>query len=163
MGVMGLGPPFADIRLDLPTDIPGWLERFHFWLNLRLRLYETDANGHMSQLTYFGWQEWASYEYWANLGYTTYFASQDEVSLFMGEQYCRFMSEVQFGETLRVGVRVARLGTSSIGLEYAFVRQDGSLAALGTNSQVLVEVASHKPLPLPDHLRAAILRQERVS
>ena len=114
----------------------------------------------MSQLTFFGWQEWASFEYWANLGYSSYFASMDEVSLFMGEQYCRFVAEVQFGEAIRLGVRVARLGTSSVGLEYAFVRKDGSLAAIGTNSQVLVNVATRKPQSLPDHLRAAILKLE---
>ena len=157
---MPLEKPFAEISLRLPADVGSWLKHFHFWLDLKVRLYETDANGHMSQLTFFGWQEWASFEYWANLGYSSYFASMDEVSLFMGEQYCRFVAEVQFGEPIRLGVRVARLGTSSVGLEYAFVRKDGSLAALGTNSQVLVEVATRKPQPLPDHLRAAILKLE---
>ncbi len=157
---MPLEEPFAQITLNLPQNVEAWLARFNFWLDMKVRLYETDANGHMSQLTYFGWQEWASFEYWANLGYSSYFASMDDVSLFMGEQYCRFVAEVQFGEPIRLGVRCARLGTSSVGLEYAFVRSDGSLAALGTNSQVLVEVATRKPRPIPDHLRAAILRLE---
>ena len=79
----------------------------------------------------------------------------------MGEQYCRFVAEVQFAEPIRLGVRVARLGTSSVGLEYAFVRQDRTLAALGTNSQVLVDVATRQPRPLPDHLREAILKLEQ--
>ncbi|HEX6512494.1 MAG TPA: acyl-CoA thioesterase, partial [Chloroflexota bacterium] len=61
---------------------------------------------------------------------------------------------------IRLGVRVARLGTTSVGLEYAFVRQDGTLAAIGVNSQVLVEIPSHRPVPLSDELRAAILRLE---
>ena len=159
---MALQPAFATIMLGFPADRGEWLKRFHFWLDYRPRLYETDANGHLSQLTYFGWQEWGSFQYWANLGYDTYFASQDEVSLFMGEQYCPFLAEVQFNEPVRLGVRVARLGTSSVGLEYAFVRHDGSLAAAGTNSQVLVEVATRKPVPLPEDLRAAILRFEEA-
>ena len=157
-----LQPALASVSFTLPEDVPGWLARFHFWLDLQVRLYETDANGHMSQLTYFGWQEWGSFRYWANLGYDTYFASMDEVSLFMGEQYCRFLSEVQFNETLRLGVRVARLGSASVGLEYAFVRADGSLAAVGANSQVLVNVASRKPVPLSEQLRSDILRFEKT-
>jgi acyl-CoA thioester hydrolase len=157
---MALEPPSASIQLNLPENVQDWLTRFHFWLDFRPRLYETDANGHMSQLTYFGWQEWASFQYWANLGYDSYFASMDTVSLFMGEQYCRFLVEVRFNEAIRLGVRVARLGTSSVGLEYAFVRADGSLAAIGVNSQVLVEVDSRKPVPLSAELRAAILRLE---
>lgn len=159
---MPLEPPFAQISVSLPSDVETYLQRFHFWLDYRPRLYETDANGHMSQLTYFGWQEWASFQYWANLGYDTYFASMDTVSLFMGEQYCRFLAEVRFNEPIRVGVRVARLGTSSVGLEYAFVRPNGTLAALGTNSQVLVEVATRKPVALPAELRTAILRLEQA-
>ncbi|HLG68977.1 MAG TPA: thioesterase family protein [Chloroflexota bacterium] len=157
---MPLDPPFASISLDLPANTEEWLRRFHLWLDFRPRLYETDANGHMSQLTYFGWQEWASFQYWANLGYDTYFASMDTVSLFMGEQYCRFLAEVQFNDAIRLGVRVARLGTSSAGLEYAFVRPDGALAAIGVNSQVLVEVSTRRPVPLPDDLRQAVLRFE---
>jgi len=153
-------PALTTISLQVPDDVPAWLGCFHFWLDLKARLYETDANGHMSQLTYFGWQEWGSFQYWDNLGYDTYFASMDEVSLFMGEQYCRFVAEVRFNEPIRLGVRVARLGTSSIGLEYAFVREDGNLAAIGANSQVLVAVATRKPAPVPDHMREAILKLE---
>ena len=155
-----LQPALISVSFDLPADVPAWLARFHFWLDLEVRLYETDANGHMSQLTYFGWQEWASFRYWANLGYDTYFASLDKVSLFMGEQYCRFLSEVQFNERLRLGVRVARLGRASVGLEYAFVRAGGSLSAIGANSQVLVNVPSRKPVPLSEQLRSDILRFE---
>ncbi len=154
---MALEPAFASISVD-PSSVS--VERFRFWIDYKVRLYETDANGHMSQLTYFGWQEWGSFQYWASLGYDTYFAGQDTVTLFMGEQYCRFLAEVQFNEAIRLGVRVARLGTSSVGLEYAFVRSDGTLAAVGVNSQVLVEVASRKPVPLPEGLRAAILARE---
>ena len=155
-----LQPALTTISVRMPEDVPAWLAQFHFWLDFNVRLYETDANGHMSQLTFFGWQEWASFRYWANLGFDTYFASMDTVSLFMGEQYCRFLVEVRFNEAIRLGVRVARLGTSSVGLEYAFVRADGSLAAIGVNSQVLVEVDSRKPVPLSAELRAAILRLE---
>lgn len=158
-----LQPALTSVSLQMPDDVPVWLRHFHFWLDLKPRLYETDANGHMSQLTYFGWQEWGSAEYWTNLGYRDYFASLADVSLFMGEQYCRFLSEVRFGELIRLGVRVARLGSASIGLEYAFVREDGSLAAIGANSQVLVEVATRKPVAVPDHLRNAILKLEDAS
>jgi acyl-CoA thioester hydrolase len=155
-----LQPALTAVSLQLPDDVPAWLSYFHFWLDLRVRLYETDANGHMSQLTYLGWQEWGSFQYWENLGYDTYFASMDEVSLFMGEQYCRFLAEVRFNEPIRLGVRVSRLGTASIGLEYAFVREDGSLSAIGANSQVLVEVATRKPVAVPEHMRAAIMKHE---
>jgi acyl-CoA thioester hydrolase len=160
---MALEPPFASVTLDIPADVPAWLARFHLWLDYKVRLYETDANGHMSQLTYFGWQETGLAEYWANLGYEHYYASQAEVSMFMGEQYCRFISELNYAERVRLGVRCARLGRSSVSFEHVFVKADGRVAAAGVNSQVLVEVATRQTVPISDELRAAILRHEGAS
>jgi acyl-CoA thioester hydrolase len=157
---MALDPPFANVALQVPEDVPAWLQRFHLWLDFKTRLYETDANGHMSQLTYFGWQETGAAEYWTKLGHEDYYASMAEVSMFMGEQYCRFVSEVRYAERIRLGVRCARMGNSSVTLEYAFVHPDESLAAMGINSQVLVKVATREAQPLPHELREAILRQE---
>ena len=157
---MAFDPPFASLTLGIPEDVPAWLGKFRLWLDYKVRLYETDANGHMSQLTYFGWQETGLAEYWARLGYEHYYASQADVSMFMGEQYCRFISELNFAERVRLGVRCARLGRASVTFEHVFVRQDGSVAAAGVNSQVLVEVATRKTQALSDELRAAILRQE---
>jgi acyl-CoA thioester hydrolase len=149
-------PPSIDVQLRLPDDVPAWLRLFHFWLDVKVRLYETDANGHMSQLTYFGYQEWGSTEYWTAIGFERFVASKSELSLFMGEQYCRFIAEARYGDSLRLGVRCARLGRSSITLEYAFCHADGRLAAIGLNSEVLVEVATRGARELPGDFREAI-------
>jgi len=151
------------LEVALPEDLPAWLALFHFWLDMKVRLYETDANGHMSQLTFFGYQEWASCEYWTHIGHPELMGSQAETSLFMGEQYCRFLAEVPYGKPLRLGVRCARIGRSSVTLEYAFCRFDERLAAIGLNTQVLVNTATHRPVPLPDDYRAAIQRQDQAS
>lgn len=153
-------PPVLSVSINLPEDLSPWLASFHVWLEPSVRLYETDANGHMSQLTYFGWQEWAGTEYWARLGRPELVASQAETSWFMGEQYCRFLAEVNYGHTVRLGVRCARLGRSSATFEYAFLRPDRRLAAAGLNSQVLVDVASRQSVAIPDDLRAAVERRE---
>lgn len=153
-------PPTISIEARLPEDVPAWLRLFRFWLDVKVRLYETDANGHMSQLTYFGYQEWGSTEYWGRLGFDQFVASQSDMSLFMGEQYCRFLAEVRYGDHLRLGVRCARLGRSSLTLEYAFCHADGRLAAIGLNSEVLVEVGTRKAVGLPEDFRGAIERLE---
>ena len=152
--------PILTVALKLPEDMSAWLASFRVWLEPRVRLYETDANGHMSQLTYFAYQEWAFSEYCTRLGYGQLVGSQAEISLFMGEQYCRFLAEINYGAIIRLGVRCARLGRSSMTLEYAFCYEDGRLAAAGSNSQVLVEVATRHSVPFPDDLRAAVERLE---
>ena len=156
-------PDALQFELHLPDDQPAWLAKFHLWLDMQVRLYETDANGHMSQLTYLAYQEWGSTSYWTHIGHGELVGSQAETSMFMGEQYCRFLAEVEYGQSVRLGVRCARMGRSSVALEYAFCRQDSTLAAIGFNSLVLVEVASRRSVPMPDDLRAAIERQEQLA
>ncbi|MHB8619442.1 MAG: acyl-CoA thioesterase [Chloroflexota bacterium] len=146
----------ARLGINLPEDVPAWLDGFHFWLDFKVRLYETDANGHMSELTYFAYQELGSTEYCGHLGFTSHLASQSDESLFMGEQFCRFLSEVRFGESVRLGVRCVRVGGASLGLEYVLIHADRRLAAVGANTLVLVELATRHSRPLPPELRQAI-------
>ena len=155
-----LFPSVVELRLDVPEDRDAWLAHFHFWVDFKVRLYETDANGHMSQLTYFGYQELGSTDYWAHLGFGHLTASQSELSIFMGDQYCRFLSEVHYGEQIRMGVRCCRLGTRSVGLEMVCHHADGRLATVGASNLVVVDIKARRGVPIPEGLRQAILALE---
>jgi acyl-CoA thioester hydrolase len=56
-----------------------------------------------------------------------------------------------------VGVRVAKLGNSSVRYELALYRNDEALpAAAGHFVHVYVDRASNRPVPIPDATRAAL-------
>ncbi|MBW7924968.1 MAG: thioesterase family protein, partial [Burkholderiaceae bacterium] len=74
------------------------------------------------------------------------------------ETTCQYFSPVAFPDRLEAGVRVARLGTSSVRYEVAIFREGDDIAsAQGHFVHVYVERESNRPVALPDALRAALL------
>jgi acyl-CoA thioester hydrolase len=56
-----------------------------------------------------------------------------------------------------VGIRVTRIGRSSMGQEHRIVSQQlGAIAADGTSTTVVFDYAANRPHPVPDTIRRAI-------
>ena len=67
---------------------------------------------------------------------------------------CRYHSETAFPDRLTAGLRLARLGNSSIRHEVAVFRKDADVAAAeGWFVHVCVDSATRRPTPLPDRWR----------
>ena len=75
------------------------------------------------------------------------------------ETGCSYFVELAYPDQLIVGLRVARLGTSSVTYETGLFK-DGevSAAAAGHFVHVLVDRASRKPVPIDEASRAAFAR-----
>jgi acyl-CoA thioester hydrolase len=73
------------------------------------------------------------------------------------ETSCRYRAATAFPDALVAGVRVARLGTSSVRYEIGiFKGDDQEAAAEGHFIHVYVDRLTRRPLPLPDALKAAL-------
>ena len=73
------------------------------------------------------------------------------------ETGCRYFAEMAFPDTVTAGLRVARLGTSSVRYEIGLFRNDeASAAAEGFFVHVYVERASRRPKPLNETLRRVL-------
>ena len=57
----------------------------------------------------------------------------DQIGLVV-ETGCRYFSELAFPDKVTAGIRVARLGTSSVRYEVALFRKDDEIAALKASS-----------------------------
>jgi acyl-CoA thioester hydrolase len=76
---------------------------------------------------------------------------------FVVSSSCDYFAPVAFPERIEVGLRVGKLGTSSVQYELAVFRQGESLAcAAGRFVHVFVERESGRPVAIPDGLRAAM-------
>ena len=77
--------------------------------------------------------------------------------LVMAESGCRYLSETRFPDALATGVRLARLGASSIRHEMAVFREGAETAsAEGFMVHVCVDAATRRPAPLPLAWREAL-------
>jgi acyl-CoA thioester hydrolase len=75
------------------------------------------------------------------------------------ETQCRFFRSITFPEVVEAGLRVARVGTSSVRYEIGlFVEGRGELAAAGRFVHVFVDRETRRPTPIPPALRAALER-----
>jgi acyl-CoA thioester hydrolase len=72
---------------------------------------------------------------------------------------CDYFEPVAYPEPLEVGVRVDRLGSSSVRYAVALFRAgDPSARAAGTMVHVFVDRTTSRPTPVPERLRAALER-----
>jgi acyl-CoA thioester hydrolase len=81
------------------------------------------------------------------------------------ETSCRYFAELRFPETVTAGIRLGRLGTSSVVYEVAlFGEHTQRPAALGRFVHVYVGRESRRPVPIPDRVRTALrqLREEET-
>jgi acyl-CoA thioester hydrolase len=73
-----------------------------------------------------------------------------------------YLAPARFDDLLEVFVRVERIGTTSVTYDHAAYRVDDDvLMAVAKQSLVLIELASRRPVPIPDPFRAQIDSFER--
>lgn len=70
------------------------------------------------------------------------------------ETQCRFFSQISFPSKIHAGLRVAKLGTSSVRYEIGLFRDGEQMAsAAGHFVHVYVDRSTSRPVPLPAALR----------
>jgi acyl-CoA thioester hydrolase len=77
------------------------------------------------------------------------------------ETGCNYFAPLAFPETVEAGIRVARLGNSSVSFEIGLFRQgEDDPAAQGRFVHVYVDRDTRRPVALPDAMRAALVEIE---
>jgi acyl-CoA thioester hydrolase len=75
------------------------------------------------------------------------------------ETQCRFFKPITFPDAVHAGLRVARLGNSSVRYEIGIFRNDEETAAAqGHFVHVYVDREGRRPTTLPPEMRAALER-----
>ena len=76
---------------------------------------------------------------------------------------CRFLASGAFPDVLRVGLRADAVGRTSMTWGMGVFRErDGALLALGAVVHVAVDVATRRPVPVPEDLRARVTAELSV-
>jgi acyl-CoA thioester hydrolase len=123
------------------------------------RWSDNDMYGHLNNAVYYelfdsainGWQA----EHVA-LDPTT-----DATQGVVAESGCAFYGEVAFPQPLVVGLRITKLGTSSVVYELGLFldpahSDDTMIKALGHWVHVEIDATTRRPTPIPDHLRRVL-------
>ena len=80
----------------------------------------------------------------------------------VAETSCRFLAELSFPDDVTAGLRVERLGRSSVVYQIGLFRnQSEEACAIGRFVHVYVDAQSRRPVPVPDVVRAALAVLQR--
>lgn len=122
---------------------------------MAVRYADIDAQGHVNHARYFTFMEEARMRYVQALGLGTDSSDFNAVGQIVAEATCAYLQPVFLGQTVDVAVRVARLGTKSLDLDYQ-LSVAGQVVARGRTVQVAYDYAVRRSIPIPDAWRPAI-------
>ena len=131
-------------RADLP----------HF-LSIPTRWMDNDVYGHVNNVVYYSYFDTVVNEHLVRVGGLDIRTAP--VIGVVVETRCRFHQELSFPEVIDGGIRVARLGRSSVTYDIGLFRQgEAHPAATGRFVHVYIDRQTRRPVPVPERIRAAL-------
>ncbi len=119
------------------------------------RWMDNDAYGHVNNVVYYSWFDTVVNAHLIEQGVLDIHRGST-IGLVI-ETQCNYFSPVEFPQVVEGGLRVARLGNSSVRYEVGlFVQGEPLTAAKGHFVHVYVDRESRRPAPLPAELRAVL-------
>lgn len=128
---------------------------FRVFRDIPTRWADNDLYGHVNNVVYYSWFDTAV---------NAYLIAQGALDIHHGETIglvietqCNYFAPLAFPQTVQAGIRVGKLGTSSVRYEIGLFAQGEALsAAVGHFVHVYVDKTTRRPVALPAALRAAL-------
>jgi acyl-CoA thioester hydrolase len=129
--------------------------QFPHFLAIPTRWMDNDIYGHVNNVQYYSYFDTAVNQFLIERGVLD--IHQGEVVGFVVDSRCSYFSSISFPDVVHAGIRVAKLGNSSVRYDIALFRNDDPLpCAAGHFVHVYVERASNRAVPIPDAVRAVL-------
>ena len=121
------------------------------------RWHDNDLYGHVNNVTYYSYFDSAVNTYLIEQGGLD--IHDGNVVGFVVSSACDYFASIAFPDRIEIGLRVGKLGNSSVQYELA-VFKDGveEACAAGRFVHVFVDRASNRPVSIPETLRSALAR-----
>ncbi len=117
------------------------------------RWMDNDVYGHVNNVVYYSWFDTAVNATLIEQGVLDIHGGST-IGLVI-ETQCNYFAPLAFPQTIEAGIRVAKLGTSSVRYEVGLFAQGEPLtAAKGHFVRVYVDRVTRRPVPLPAPLKA---------
>ncbi len=129
--------------------------RYPHFMTLQTRWSDNDIYGHVNNVTY--------YSYFDTV-VNCFLIDEGGLDIQAGgaigvavETMCIFRQPLAYPEAIDAGLRVGKLGNSSVRFEIGIFRQgEDEASAAGHFVHVFVDRATNKPMPVPDKIRSAL-------
>ncbi len=138
-------------------EAPEARNRYPHFLEIPTRWMDNDVYGHVNNVVYYSYFDTVVNEYLIRAGVLD--IEKSPVIGLVVETQCRYFAPITFPDEVHAGLRVARLGRSSVRYEIGlFKNEDPSAAAQGYFVHVYVGREGRTATALPQEMRAALER-----
>ena len=141
--------------MSKPT--PNRRDAYRHFQTIPTRWMDNDVYGHVNNVVYYSYFDTVVNQYLMEHGALDIERSQ--VIGFVVETGCQYFAPITFPDVVTAGLRVARIGNSSVRYEIGIFRKaEQAASAQGSFIHVYVDRATRRSTPLPAALRAALER-----
>jgi acyl-CoA thioester hydrolase len=134
---------------------------FRFYHPIEIRYGDLDPQGHVNNAKYLTYFEQARVTYWMDLKLFTKDQSFMELGMILADVHITYLEPIYFGQNIKVGVRVTRLGNKSMTWEQNIVdAETGRQLANGEVIVVAYDYKAGKTISVPQEWREKITEFE---
>jgi acyl-CoA thioester hydrolase len=138
------------------------MPEYRFFYPVEVRYGDLDPQGHVNNARYLTFMEQARISYIRHLGLWDGGSFLD-VGIILADAHVTFKVPIQWGQTVKVGVRVSRLGNKSLDMGYRFIDLQSELEfARGATVLVAFDYRLSRTIPIPDAWRQSIAAFENI-
>ena len=139
------------------TPAPAPRTAYPHFLPIGTRWMDNDVYGHVNNVVYYSYFDTVVNEYLIRAGVLD--VEHGQTIGLVVETQCNYFAPLAFPDQVDAGLRVVRLGTSSVRYEVGlFKAGDEAPAAQGHFVHVYVDRATQRPAELPENLQKALER-----
>ncbi len=123
--------------------------------SISTRWSDNDVYGHVNNVTYYSYFDTAANNYLITEGGLD--IENSPIIGFVVNSGCNYNSAIAYPDKIEAGLRVDRLGNSSVQYGVAIFKEgEDAAAANGHFVHVFVDRETNKPVPIPAKMRAAL-------
>lgn len=139
--------------MSRPT--PSQRQAYRWFCPITTRWHDNDIYGHVNNVTYYSYFDTVANTYLISAGGLD--IQQGDVVGFVVNSGCNYFAPIAFPDMLEGGLRVNKLGKSSVEYGLAIFKAGENIAvAEGHFVHVFVERATNKPVAIPEQIREAL-------
>lgn len=130
---------------------------YSYFIPIQTRWMDNDTYGHVNNVIYYSYFDTIANSFLINEGQLD--IHNDAIIGYVVNSACNYLKGFSFPQALEGGLRVNRVGNSSVEYGIAIFRQqEDDPCAHGNFTHVFVDRISEKSQPIPDKLRQALTR-----
>jgi acyl-CoA thioester hydrolase len=143
--------------LFMSNGIIALMSDYHFYHPIEVRYGDLDPQGHVNNAKHLTFFEQARIAYLIELGLFTKDQSFMEIGVILADVHITYFEPVYFGQVIKVGVQISRLGNKSMTWEQSIVDADTDKElAKGEIIMVAYDYNEERTISIPQNWREKI-------